>query len=332
MTVNTIAVLGAGSWGTALASLLARNGHDTVLWGHHSAHIARLAKEHRNERYLPELLLPERLRYSSDIAECVSRASLILISVPSHAFQATLQQIQPHLPPTSRIAWASKGFDPEHGALLHQIVAETISPEIPVAVLSGPTFAREVAAELPTAMTVASPDQSFARAVAKLLHNPRFRVYTSDDLIGVEVGGAVKNVLAIATGAADGLGFGANTRSALVTRGLAEMIRLGLALGGKAETFMGLTGLGDLVLTCTDDQSRNRRLGLGLGRGENCATILARIGQEVEGVAAAREIHHLAEQYNIEMPISEEVYKVLYKRLSPRDAVQNLLNREQRAE
>jgi len=257
---------------------------------------------------------------------------VVLLAIPSHAFRMLLIRIEPFLSPEASIVWATKGFDPDNGQLLHEVAADILGNRWPIAVLSGPTFAREVAANLPTALTIASPEPKLADSLAAMLHNSRLRAYTSSDIIGVEAGGAIKNVLAIATGVADGLGFGANTRAALVTRGLAEMIRLGRALGGKEETFMGLAGLGDLVLTCTDDQSRNRQLGLGLGRGKSLQKTVEHIGQEIEGIPAARVVHRLAQRHRIDMPISEQVYRILYDQLSPTEAVRNLLLREQKAE
>ena len=326
-----ITVLGAGSWGTALALLAARNNCRVMLWGHDPEHIKTLAKTRTNAQFLPDFGLPPQVSFTADLEEAVQFSELLMVAIPSHAFKATLKKLA--LTSTRlRIAWATKGFESEDGALLHQVVAEVFSPEMPSAILSGPTFAREVAMQLPTAVTVASNRLDFARQIAEIFHNERFRVYTSHDIIGVEVGGAVKNVLAIAAGIADGLGFGANTRAALITRGLTEITRLGLKLGGQPETLIGLAGLGDLVLTCTDNQSRNRRFGLALGQGKEKTKILEEIGQEVEGVLAARETYRLAKQYGIEMPISEQTYKVLYEGLPPLAAVQNLLNRDQKAE
>jgi glycerol-3-phosphate dehydrogenase (NAD(P)+) len=243
-----------------------------------------------------------------------------------------LQRLRAELPAAACIAWATKGLEPESGRLLHEVVAEIFGPATPAAVLSGPTFASEVAAELPTAITVASADAGFATTLADLFHNARFRAYTSDDIVGVQLGGATKNVLAIAAGVADGLGFGANARAALITRGLAEMMRLGLTLGGKPETLMGLAGVGDLILTCTDDQSRNRRYGLGLGRGGQPAAVAAAIGQEIEGIATARIVHQLALRHSVDMPITEQTYQVLYEGLPPAEAVHRLLLREPKAE
>lgn len=328
----TITVLGAGSWGTALAILLARNGHNTILWGHRPDHIAMLENSRRNDRYLPGVEFPGNLRLHADIAAAIKNSRLILIAVPSHAFHQTLKTITPYLTPNCKISWATKGMDPQSGQLLHEIVASVLPFNTSTAVISGPTFALEVANNLPAAITVASPQQDFAAQIAEILHNPRFRVYTGDDIIGVQIGGTVKNVLAIATGVADGLKFGANTRAALVTRGLAEMIRLGLAAGGKRETFMGLAGLGDLVLTCTDDRSRNRRFGLGLGKGQPFDETINQIGQEIEGISAARQVHGLAQKYGIELPISEQVYRTIYQNTSPEQAVSNLLGRTPKSE
>ncbi|MGR9105657.1 MAG: NAD(P)H-dependent glycerol-3-phosphate dehydrogenase [Gammaproteobacteria bacterium] len=328
----SVCVLGAGSWGTAMAILIARNGHRTLLWGRNGRQIAEMEKDRFNSRYLPGIRLPDGLECSSDLEKSVRQRDIVLIAVPSHAFRATLEQIAPFLEVRTRITWATKGLDPCTGGLLHETAYQILSRHRAIAVLSGPTFAREVAQNLPTAMTIASEDSDLASALSEILHNPRFRVYTGDDIIGVQLGGAVKNILAIATGAADGLGFGANSRAAIVTRGLAELMRLGLALGAKQETLMGLAGLGDIVLTCTDNQSRNRRLGIGLGQGRPLDEVIREIGQAVEGISATREVHQLAMKHNIEMPITEQVYKVLYEKVSPTSAVKNLLVREQKKE
>lgn len=330
--MNKIAILGAGSWGTALALLAARNGCQTLLWGHNKDQIATLAKLRQNKRYLPDHTFPENLSVTADLAEVGAFSDLILVCVPSHAFKNTLIQLKPHIIDPVKIAWATKGFNPDDGCLLHQIVAEVISAQTPAAILSGPTFALEVANNLPTAITIASTHPTFAKEISNILHSELFRTYTSSDVIGVEVGGAVKNVLAIAAGVADGLGFGANTRAALITRGLNEIIRLGIQLGGSRETFMGLAGLGDLILTCTDNHSRNRRFGLALGLGKDQATAILEIGQEIEGISAAKETYLLAKKYAIDMPIIEQTYKVLYEGLAPLTAVQNLLARDQKPE
>jgi len=327
-----ISVLGAGSWGTALAMLAARNGCQTMLWGHKPEHIAALKTDRENKQYLPGLAFSENLSVTSDLAEAASFSDLILVSVPSRAFKDTLVKLKPLTNSNVQIAWATKGFNPENGSLLHEVVNEVFSNQTSAAFLSGPSFAREVAADLPTAITIASAQPQFASQLAEILHSGRFRAYTNSDLIGVEVGGAVKNVMAIAAGIADGLGFGANTRAALITRGLNEIIRLGIELGGKQETFMGLAGLGDLLLTCTDNQSRNRRFGLALGQGKDRATASQEIGQEIEGVSAAKETFLLAQKHGIDMPITEQTYKVLYEGLPPLTAVENLLARDQKSE
>ena len=327
-----IAVLGAGSWGTTLAILAARNGCQTLLWGHNSDHMTLLAQDRQNKCYLPGMFFPENLSITCDLAEVAGFSNLLLISVPSHAFKDTLVKLKGHLTENVQIAWATKGFNSDNGSLLHEVVADIFSAQTPSALLSGPSFAAEVAADLPTAITIASSQPDFANHLADILHSERFRTYTNSDLIGVEVGGAVKNVMAIAAGIADGLGFGANTRAALITRGLNEIIRLGVKLGGKQETFMGLAGLGDLVLTCTDNQSRNRRFGLALGQGKNITAAIQEIGQEIEGISAAKETFLLAKKHGVDMPITLQTYKVLYEGLAPLAAVQNLLAREQKAE
>lgn len=328
---KSIAVLGAGSWGTALAVLLARNGHDCILWGHDAAHLARLAHERVNARFLPGIPFPDTLQTCDELSDVGQRAQGILVAVPSHAFRVVLAAVVPHLRADALVAWATKGMEHGGGKRLSEVVDELVDGR-PNAIVSGPSFAREVAQGLPTALTVASAKEQTAEVVAGWLRNERVRVYTSLDRVGVEVGGTVKNVLAIATGISDGLGFGANARAALITRGLVEIRRLGEALGGKPETFMGLTGLGDLVLTCTDDQSRNRRVGLALGRGRVLKDILVDLGQVAEGVSTAREVHALATRLNIDMPITEQVYRVLFEQLRPQDAVAALLHRAPRAE
>jgi glycerol-3-phosphate dehydrogenase (NAD(P)+) len=329
---SPIAVIGAGSWGTALAILLSRTGKSVLLWARDEQKAETINRERENPRYLPEVPIPAALKASADLAQVLADSGDLLVVVPSHAFRATLQSIAPLIQPTQRLAWATKGFEPGSGKLLHQVVADELGKNHPVAVVSGPTFAKEVAKGLPTAVTVASEDRQFAKDLAQRLHDETFRAYTSDDVPGVEVGGCVKNVLAIGAGIADGLGFGANTRAALITRGLVEIMRLGDALNGHKETFMGLAGLGDLVLTCTDDLSRNRRFGLAMGKGMGVEKALASIDQVVEGLQAAREVHNLALRLGVEMPITEQVYAVLYEDKSPREAVHDLLARQQKAE
>jgi len=330
--MTPISVLGAGSWGTALALLLARNGHLVMLWGHHPQHVAEIESARCNRRYLPDIPFPDSLHVTASLEQALAGCRIVLIVVPSHAFRDLLLAIAPHLAFGSKIAWATKGLEIKTGRLLHEVVTEILSGETPAAVLSGPTFAGEVAANQPTAITVASKQGAFAKEMATLLHNNHFRAYTTEDLIGVQLGGATKNVLAIAAGVADGLGFGANARAALITRGLAEMMRFGLALGGKSETFMGLAGVGDLILTCTDNQSRNRRFGLGLGKGLKREEVAAQIGQEIEGIATAAVVYRLARSHGVDMPITEQIYRILNEGLAPADAVNNLLLREPKPE
>ena len=329
---QSIVVLGAGSWGTALAIQLMRHSEPVTLWGHEADQMAAITAQGRNERYLPGITLPETLKLESDLERAVKGVQNILVAVPSHAFRSVLVAVEPYLSNTSRLIWATKGLEAGSGKLLHEVANEVLNEPPPLAVISGPTFAREVAEGLPTAVTVASQNEKFAHEMADRFHSETFRAYTSEDVIGVEIGGAVKNVLAIAAGIADGLGFGANTRTALITRGLAEMMRLGEALGGQRDTFMGLAGLGDLVLTCTDNQSRNRRLGLALGKRENLEQALANIDQVVEGVQTAKEVFELAQREAVDMPITEQVYEVLYEGRSPKAAVYELLARDQKAE
>jgi glycerol-3-phosphate dehydrogenase (NAD(P)+) len=327
-----IAVLGAGSWGTALAVLIARNGYHTLLWGHDAARQARLAHERENARYLPGVRFPDNLLIREDLLETAEEAAHLLVVVPSHAFRATLEALKVRLPTEAIVAWATKGLEAATGRLLSQVAAEILDGGRALGVISGPTFAKEVAQGLPTAVTVAARDTATAEAIAAWLRSDRVRVYTSTDLVGVELGGAIKNVLAIATGISDGLGLGANARAALITRGLAEMRRLTEALGGQPETVMGLAGIGDLVLTCTDNQSRNRQVGLALGKGRTLQATLAEIGQVAEGVATAREVRQLAKRMQVDMPITEQVYRVLFEGVAPQTAVEALLKREVRPE
>lgn len=291
-----------------------------------------MAQARVNADYLPDARFPDALHLEADIAAALDGVNDVLVVVPSHALRETLWLTAPHMRPGMRVAYAVKGFEPGSGKLPQQVVAEVLGSEVPQAVVSGPTFAREVAAGLPGAIVVASANAAFASSLVGALHHGHFRAYRSEDVTGVEVGGAVKNVIAVATGMSDGLGFGANARAALITRGVAEMVRLGTMLGGRHETFLGLAGVGDLVLTCTDDQSRNRRLGLALGRGDALAVAQREIRQVVEGVVAAREVMRLAQQYGIEMPISEQVHEVLYEGVTATAAFETLMARDPRME
>lgn len=287
-----------------------------------------MVSDRENVRYLPGIAFPENLVACPVLAECIAGARDILVVVPSHGLRDTLTQIKPLLGGDSRVCWATKGFELHSGKLPHQVAGEVLGDQLPKAVLSGPTFAKEVGEGLPTAMTVASNDETFAMEMAVALSGQNFRAYTSDDFVGVEVGGAIKNVLAIGAGMCDGLGFGANARVALITRGLAEMMRLGTALGAKPETMMGLAGMGDLVLTCTDNLSRNRRMGLALASGKSIEEAQEEIQQVVEGVLAAEAVKEVAEELDIEMPICHQVYRILYEGVSPREAVGELMGRE----
>lgn len=302
------------------------------MWGRNPEHLEELKQTRSNQRYLPAAEFPPTLTVESDLAKAVNESTDLLLVVPSHAFRQLLTAIKPLLRKGQRISWATKGFELDTGKLPHQVAAEVLGTDFPLAVLSGPTFAREVGAGLPTAMTVASADQEFAHQLAEHISDDNFRAYTSSDVTGVEVGGAVKNVLAIGAGVSDGLGYGSNTRIALITRGLVELGRLGHALGARPETFMGLAGMGDLVLTCTDNQSRNRRMGLALAAGKSSAEAAQEIGQVVEGVMAARAVHQVSLQHQIEMPICEQVYRMLYQGATPESAVKALMTRDLKSE
>jgi glycerol-3-phosphate dehydrogenase (NAD(P)+) len=330
--MRPIVVLGAGSWGTALAIQFARGGERTVLWGRAEDDPAELARARRNERYLPGAEFPPSLAIEPDLAKAIGSGEDIVLVVPSSVLRLVLQQIKPMLGPRSRVAWASKGFELATGKLPHQVVGEVLGPHVPIAVLSGPTFAREVGLGLPTAIAVASPNPAFARDLAERISSGGFRAYTQSDIVGVEIGGAVKNVIAIATGVSDGLGYGANSRVFLITRGLAEMMRLGVALGAKRETLMGLAGLGDLVLTCTDDQSRNRRFGRAIAAGKPVEAAIAEIGQVVEGYHAAKAVHAVALKHGVDMPICQYVFEVLHQGVPIKAVVESMLQREVTAE
>lgn len=328
-----ISVLGAGSYGSALAISLARNGHPTLLWSHDPAHVAELEQDRCNKAFLPDAPFPADLQLTADLQRAVQAAPVLLLVVPSHVFGDVLTRIKPFLRPDTRIAWATKGLEPDSGRLLQDVAREVLGDEIPLAVISGPTFAKELAAGLPTAISVASTHDEFADDLSHLLHCGRsFRVYTNPDFVGLQLGGAVKNVIAIGAGLSDGLGFGANARTALITRGLVEMQRLGAALGADAKTFMGMAGLGDLVLTCTDNQSRNRRFGLALGAGKDVNTAMTEIGQVVEGYRNTKEVHLLAARCGVEMPICEQIFKVLYEGKNPKEAAIALLSRDKKDE
>ena len=329
MNTASVSVLGAGSYGTALAFCLARNGTPTLLWGRDPDHIEQIQRERQNSKYLPDATFPVALSAESDIETVISASRDILVVVPSHAFKGMLETIKPLLRPEHRIIWATKGLEPGSGRLLRDVAIDVLGDTYSLAVLSGPTFAKEMAAGLPTAISLSSTDETVINDFAAKLHCSRtFRVYKNPDFIGVQLGGAVKNVIAIGAGLADGLGFGANARTALITRGLAELTRLGVKIGAQPETFMGMAGLGDLVLTCTDNQSRNRRFGLALGQGKDVETAMKEIGQVVEGYRNTEEVNTLAKKFDVEMPICEQIFEVLYHGKSPKDAALALLSRD----
>lgn len=331
-TLGQIAVLGAGSWGTALAMQLARNQQSVVLWGRDPELLDDLRVQHENRRYLPGIKLPENLQVSADLEQTVRNSSDVLLACPSDAVHDLVSQIKPWLQTDAGVCWACKGFEPGSGRLLHEVVADALDDGFQLAVITGPSFAREVALDMPTAVTVAASSEAFGMRIASRLHGGSFRAYFSDDMIGAELGGAVKNVMAIATGIADGMALGSNARAGMITRGLGEILRLGEAMGAQHKTLIGLAGLGDLVLTCTGDLSRNRRLGLALGQGMSAREAMLEIGQVVEGYKAAAEVERLRLHYQLDLPICEQVYGILYQHWSPQTGLQVLLNRELKKE
>lgn len=332
-TPMQISILGAGAWGTALAIALAAR-HDVMLWGRNAEAMAAAARTRENSAYLPGHRLPDRLVATADFAAALAHAQGprgLLIAATSMAGLRPLAQ-QLHGKAIPNLVWLCKGFEEGSGKLPHQVVQEILGDALPAGVLSGPSFAQEVANGLPCALVIASEDAALRELVVAAVHGPAIRVYSSDDLVGVEVGGAVKNILAIATGITDGLNLGLNARAALITRGLAEITRLGIALGARAETFMGLAGMGDLILTCTGDLSRNRRVGLGLAQGKPLAVIVEELGHVAEGVRCAAAVRTLAHQLQVEMPITEAVAGILFDGQSPHATVAQLLSRHPREE
>lgn len=327
--MQTISVIGAGSWGTALAILLAKNGHEVKLWGRETEALELMQQQRCNTRFIPDVTFPDTLQAVTDFDSAVQTADYVLIAIPSAGFRSLLKQLKPFNKP---IIWASKGIEPGSNKLLDQVIAEELGDHYPCALLTGPSFAKEVAMGMPTAIVVAATNQPFAEKVMALFANPHFRPYYTDDVIGAEVGGSVKNVLAIAAGISDGLGYGANSRAALISRGLHEISQLGLALGAKPDTFMGLSCLGDLVLTCTDNLSRNRRFGLALGQGKSAEQAFIDIGQVVEGADNVAQVSELANIHGLKMPITEHVKAVLNQTMSPLEAVESLFDRDLKAE
>ena len=328
-----IAVLGAGSYGTALAFCFARNGHEVIMWGRDKKQVADMQSSRENAKYLPGATFPESLHVTDDLEFAVTQAEIHLVVVPSHVFSDLLVQIKPMLPSNAKLCWATKGLDPESGRLLQDVAKDVLGTGPSYAVLSGPTFAKEMVKGLPTAISCSSEDDDFAQLLCDLLHCERkFRVYKNKDFTAVQLGGAVKNVIAIGAGMADGIGYGANARTALITRGLAEMMRLASALGADPQSLMGMAGLGDLVLTCTDNQSRNRRFGLALGQGKSVDEAMTEIGQVVEGYRNTKEVHMLSQRAGVEMPITEQIYQVLYQDKPAEYAAMALLARDPKSE
>jgi glycerol-3-phosphate dehydrogenase (NAD(P)+) len=323
--VTRVAVLGAGAWGTAIATVLSSR-LEVALWARDAAQAAAIAGTRRNERYLPGIALPRQVEVEADLAVALDGAELALAATPVAGLREVLPKVR--LP----LVWLCKGFEEGSGLMPHEIAAQTMGPQARCGALSGPSFAAEVARGLPCALTLASRDAAFARDTAALLHGGRMRIYYSTDLVGVEIGGAVKNVMAIAAGISDGLGLGLNARAALITRGLAEMARLGVALGGAAETLFGLAGAGDLILTATGELSRNRRVGLELAQGRPLQDILAHLGHVAEGVRSAKEVARLAKAKGVDMPVSDAVNAVLGAKLTPAKAVELLLSRDPKKE
>ncbi|MGL6261241.1 NAD(P)H-dependent glycerol-3-phosphate dehydrogenase [Vibrio sp. WXL210] len=329
----SMTVIGAGSYGTSLAISLARNGDNVVIWGHEPEHMAQLEADRANQEFLPGIEFPSSLIVEADLERALTASRDVLVVVPSHVFGIVLDSMKPYLRDDARICWATKGLEPETGRLLKEVAHDKLGDHYSLAVLSGPTFAKELAMGMPTAISVASPDSDFVADLQEKIHcSKTFRVYANSDFIGMQLGGAVKNVIAIGAGMSDGIGFGANARTALITRGLAEMSRLGASLGAQPETFMGMAGLGDLVLTCTDNQSRNRRFGLALGQGKDVDLAQEEIGQVVEGYRNTKEVWLLANRMGVEMPIVDQIYQVLYQGKDARQAAQDLLARDKKAE
>ena len=328
------AVIGGGSWGTALAAVLGHNGHDTIVWAH-DAEVARaLTATHQNPKYLPGLQLPEKVTGTHDLGQALAGAELIVAASPSHVTRAVMREALPLLPRATPIVCATKGIENETLFTMYEVLEDVLPAELHpyVCCLSGPSFARETVQRMPTAVVVASPWEKLAARVQKWFSNDTFRVYTSTDVQGVELGGSLKNVCAIAAGISDGMGFGSNTRAAIMTRGLAELVRLAIKKGANPLTLSGLAGMGDLVLTCTGELSRNRTVGLGLGRGQTLPEVLAGMKQVAEGVRTAQSVHDLAHKLSVEMPLHDAIYRILYENLPPRAALASLTSRELKSE
>ena len=328
MVKTKIGVIGAGAWGTALAIHLAKLHNEINIWGRNSDSLKSIIDSRQNQRYLPNIELPNNIVASYELASLIQQSTHLVVAVPSTTMRSMMQEINQHASDNLQgVIWACKGLEQASGKFLHQVAKEELADTISNAILSGPSFAQEVGQGLPTAVTIASNDLPFANQVAQLFHHTLFRAYVSDDMTGVEIGGAFKNILAIAAGIIDGLAFGANARAALITRGIAEMMRFGKHQHANMETFTGLSGIGDIVLTCTENLSRNRRFGLGIGQGKSVNEIEAEINQVIEGKYATEVVYNLAHTLNIDLPITTQVYEVLYNNKPARSAVEDLLSR-----
>jgi glycerol-3-phosphate dehydrogenase (NAD(P)+) len=328
------AVIGGGSWGTALASVLGNNGHDVTIWSFEPDVARAINERHENSKYLGGVRLPERLRATEDLAQSLAGAELVLAVNPSHVTRAVMKSAVAHLPKATPIVSATKGIENESLLTMHEVLEDVLPPELHpyLACLSGPSFAKEVGQRMPTAVVVASPWEKMAQKIQRVFSNDYFRVYTSVDVMGAELGGSLKNVCAIAAGISDGMGFGNNTRAAIMTRGLAELVRLAVRKGANPLTLSGLAGMGDLVLTCTGDLSRNRHVGLELGKGKKLSEVLAGMTQVAEGVRTAKSVYDLAKKLEVEVPLHEAVYRILYEDLPPKAALQSLTSRELKPE
>jgi glycerol-3-phosphate dehydrogenase (NAD(P)+) len=323
-----LAVIGAGSWGTALAHLLGEKGFAVRLWAYEAEVYDELSRHRTNHRFLPGVRLSSRLSVTQDFSEALAGAEVVVLALPSHVFRGILEQLAPHLAVGTILLSATKGIEGDSFLTMEGVVREVLGPNALYAVLGGPSFAREVARKVPTAVTIACRDLKVAKRLQRLFSTSAFRVYTSYDVTGVELGGAIKNIFAIGTGILEGMKLGDNPRAALITRGLAEMTRLGLRLGANPMTLAGLAGLGDLVLTCSSTQSRNFQVGYRLGLGETLKDILGSMDMVAEGVKNARAVHQLSQRLGVEMPLVQAVYRILYEGLSPREAIKSLMNRE----
>ena len=329
--MKKVTVIGSGSWGTALAVMLAEHGHEVTIWSRRQEAVDELVERRTNERYLPCVKIPAEIGATTDRAEAVAAAEIVILAVPSRAVRQTAKDFAPYFKKEQILVNVAKGL--EEGSLLRlsEVIRECV-PECEVCVLSGPSHAEEVARNLPSACLIASEKEETAKLVQREFMNPRFRLYTNTDMIGVEMGAALKNIMALAAGMSDGLGFGDNTKAALMTRGMAEMQRLGMAMGGKAETFSGLSGIGDLIVTCTSMHSRNRRAGILLGQGKSLAETLETVQMVVEGVNTVQAACHMAEKYGVSMPITEAINAVLFHGKNVEDAVLELMTRDGKAE